>query len=438
MSREPWFAAVTLSLLAAQARADGFRVVQGGRSLGNCGAGSAAAAEDASTVFHNPAGMARIRDGFVQQVDAIDVNLDFDDRGTRGATGLRPGGGDGRHAGGVAPVAALFGVTHLSDEVAIGVGLTSPFGLTTDYGETWVGRYHSTQSSLRTLDLSPCVAWRASGSFAVGAGIDLQWASAELSNAVDFGSVAEDEFGEDLAHSLGLRAGKDDGRATLRGDSFGVGGTAGLLWQPDACTRVGLTYRSAVHHELDGEAHFVLPRDAQRLRLGGYFLDTGAAAEISMPETVSLGFVRSVQRDVDVLAGVDWTRWSRFDTLDVDFDNPKQEDSSQPQRWHDTFRPAAGLTWRADERWTLRTGAAWDPSTVSDSDRRPRAPDAPRLSVSAGVGYRISEFASIDLVWLHAWGRDVPVDLDEEHAGRLRGEYSTSLDYVSLQLTIEF
>jgi long-subunit fatty acid transport protein len=94
--------------------------------------------------------------------------------------------------------------------------------------------------------------------------------------------------------------------------------------------------------------------------------------------------------------------------------------------------------WRPDATWTFRTGAAWDPCAVSDAERRPRDPDTARFSLAFGVGVRLGERTQLDFSYLHAWGKDAPIDVEDPFAGRLTGNTSTDLDYLSLQLTILF
>ncbi len=432
-------AAAATAATTATARADGFRILQGGPSIGNAGAGSAAAAEDPSTAFFNPAGMTSVRRGAAVQVNAIDVGLRFDDDGSRGARSGRPlSGGNGREAGVGALAPGAFAVAPLGERWACGIAVTSPFGLETDYGTEWVGRYFATRSLLQTLDVAPSLAWRASDRLSIGAGVDFQALRADLGNAIDFGAVAVNSLGEDRARALHLTPQRDDGSARLTGESFAVGANAGLLWRASERTRIGLTWRSAVRHDIEGDAEFTVPRDARRLRLGGYFVDTDASSEITLPEVASIGVVHAIDRAWTAVAGADWTRWSRFQTLDIRFANPRQEALVEDENWRDTLRPAAGLVYRPDAKWTFRVGASYDPSTVADSDRHARSPDVERITLAAGVGVRLSESATLEVQYLHAWGHEATIDVRSRDQGHLVGSYRTSVDYASVQLTLDW
>jgi long-chain fatty acid transport protein len=438
-------AACVVLAFAARASADGFRIQQGGPSIGNSGAATAATAEDPTTIFANPAGMTRLpARAAAALVSAIDVQIQFRDKGTTIGTGARATGGNGPDAGGIAAVPAAFVSWPINERFTCGFGLTAPYGLVTDYGDHWVGRYHATKSSLSTVDLSPCVAWKVSDALSIGAGLDVQYLKAELDNALDLGTIAKNDFHiQDPEGTLGLTPGHSDGKASLQGDSFGFGGVFGVLWQADARTRFGFSFRSKVAHHVDGKATFDLsPGLAHRFQEAGLFRDTGARTTLTLPETASVGVVRDLGRGVDALLGADWTNWSRFRTLDVDFANPKQPGVLEQEQWRDGIRPAAGLTWRPDAKWTLRTGAAWDRAVAPDAYRRPRLPDNSRYSVSLGVGVKLSERATLDVEYLHAWIPRTNIDItsDDKHhdAGRLVGSYRESVDILSVQLTLAF
>ncbi len=69
------------------------------------------------------------------------------------------------------------------------LGVNAPFGLETDYNDGWVGRYHALQTQLSTLNVNPTIAFEPIPGLSFGAGLQLQYADAKLSNAVDFGTI---------------------------------------------------------------------------------------------------------------------------------------------------------------------------------------------------------------------------------------------------------
>jgi Outer membrane protein transport protein (OMPP1/FadL/TodX) len=126
-----------------------------------------------------------------------------------------------------------------------------------------------------------------------------------------------------------------------------------------------------------GDGNFTLDAAGTGQRLVNatcLFQDTNFKANVTTPETASFGIYHDISPEWAIMGEAAWTRWSRFRHLT---DNPAQPNSVTDEDWNDTWFFAAGLTWRPDERWTLRGGAAFDqdPSRnrthAAPSDKRP-------------------------------------------------------------------
>ena len=120
---------------------------------------------------------------------------------------------------------ALHGSIALGDHWHLGLSVTSPWGLVTRYSVDFIGRYHALTSSLRTLNIVPSVSWRPQPNLAIGAGLQIQYADARLSQAVDFGAVG---FLNPALRRAGYHPGAADGRTTVTGDDVAVGWQAGI------------------------------------------------------------------------------------------------------------------------------------------------------------------------------------------------------------------
>ncbi|MBP6195472.1 MAG: outer membrane protein transport protein, partial [Methyloversatilis sp.] len=98
------------ALLSGQAMAAGFAVQnQNGAGTGVAFAGAAAMAEDASTIYFNPAGMTYLPPGHSISAAGTLLNrsLRFDDRGSN-ALGPFPLGDDGGQGGGMSLIPAAY------------------------------------------------------------------------------------------------------------------------------------------------------------------------------------------------------------------------------------------------------------------------------------------------------------------------------------------
>lgn len=421
------------------AESGGFKVIQGGPPIGEAGAGSAAGSRDASTAWFNPAAMTLVcPDTVTVATSLIMPSGHYRDEGSTNALGGPLGGDTDVRTGVSAFLPNLYFVHAIGERARIGLTLTSPFGLSNDYPDDWVGRYHATKSSMSSVDIGLAAAYRVDHRWSVGAGVDVQYLEARLDNAIDFGLIGLQALGPAGAAAVGLAPGQDDGSVSVRGSDWSAGWNAGVLFEPCAETRIGLTWRSSVEHRLEGRADFDVPADAAPLLAGGAFQDTGVRSKIELPETLSLGFTRDFGRRWTLLAGVEWTRWSRFEELRMRFDNPNQSDSVQPERWEDAWRFALGLQFRPDDRWTLRAGAAFDQSPVPSDTRTPRLPDADRLWTAVGVSCRVAGGVSVDLSWLHEFVEDAKIrQTDFPVRGNLLGTTESSVDYLSLSVSID-
>ena len=409
---------------------------QSASALGNAFAGGAAAAEDPSYMFFNPAALARQgATQFVAVATYVQPMTQLDVKDARTAAGVPIGGGNGGsdvtddHL-----VPALYLVADLSrhgevvDNLKAGLAVTTPFGLETDYNPGWAGRYHALQSKLRAVNLNPTIASDLVDGLSVGVGLQAQHADAELSNAIDFGSI-----GAGLPPLAPFaRPTLQDGKVRVKGDDWSFGWTAGMLYEPFAGTRVGIAYRSNIRHELDGDARFRLDQagiGAAVSRATGAFKDTSAEATLETPETVTVGLYQEIDAQWSVMADAAWTRWKCVDELRVRFGNPAQPDAVTDTDWKDTWFIAAGVTYRPADAWAIRAGFAYDESPVPSRTRTPRVPDNDRYWASVGASYRPADQVDFSLGYTHIFGTGASIDLTADGTGnRSKGSLSSDVD----------
>jgi long-chain fatty acid transport protein len=435
--------------LGHEAWASGFSIIeQSARGLGHAFAGEAGTAEDATTIYFNPAGLTRFPGTQIVAGGRLFVtSIDFKNQGSSvnpalGGEPLR--GGNGPNGGEVDVVPSLF-VTHgLSPRWRVGLGVYAPFGATTKYDRDWVGRYHADESELETININPTAAFKVFDWLSLGAGLDIQYAKVKLTNALDLGSVCEiyiSQVGLNPGDCprLGLAPQEADGFVEVTGDSWSVGYNLGLLFEAGEHTRLGVAFRSKVDHTLKGNAEFTIPEKAKILQATGALTNTGARLGMTLPETVELGAFHEINAQWAAMAGIAWTHWARFDELIITFDNPAQPPAVQPESWDDTIRYALGLRYFPAPDWTLRAGTAYDNTPVPNSLRRTaRIPDADRYWVAVGTGYRASEHLRFDFGYAHVFSPDVSIDNPDENTGDiLRGKFAVGGDILSLQLTYD-
>ena len=422
-----------VSSINCSALASGFSITeQSIENLGNAASGGAALAEDASTIFYNPAGLTRLSGNSLEAAGYIIFSeINFQNQGSTTATGSLLSGGDSAEGGTNTFIPNLYGYLSVSETLKLGIGVTPPFGLATDYGSDWVGRYQAVESTLKTVNINPSVAWKFSDTLSVGAGLNFQYADAELSNDIDFGLI-----GQGLG--LGTQSQQLDGFVEISGDDWSMGYNLGFLYEPTQTTRIGLAYRSGVNHTLEGDADFTVPEAASVLASTGQFNDGDAEADLDLPDYLALSIYQKISDRWAIMGDITWTNWSRFEELRIEFDNPAQADTVEPENWEDTFRFGLGINYLPSDKLTLRTGIAYDPTPVEDEFRTARIPDSDRLWLAFGSSYRVSNSFELDFAYVHIFSADSSIDNSTPTGGNLNGEFESNADIVSLGLSWKF
>ncbi len=392
---------LALAGFADLTQAAGFALIeQSASGLGNAYAGQAASAQDASTIFFNPAGMTLLPDRQLVLAGHL-IKPQFKFNGT-----VNPaiGGGNGGDAGDLTLVPNTYFAYRLTPDVYLGIGVNAPFGLKTEYDNTWKGRTQAIKSEVKTINLNPSIAWKASESLSLGAGIDIQYAEATLSSATGVG----------IPPPVG----------TIKGNDYGWGFNLGALWQLSDATRVGLAYRSEVDYTLKGS-----------FKVNGVTVVDPIHAGLTLPDSASLSLFHKLNPQWDLLADVSWTGWSDFDALRI-VNASGGPVSTTIENWDDTYRYSLGANYHFSDRLTLRGGVAYDQAPVSDAYRTARIPDGDRTWVAFGGQYRLSDRSTLDFGYAHLFIRDTRIN--KVDGVTLSGTYEGSVDILSAQLTHNF
>jgi long-chain fatty acid transport protein len=433
--------AVTAALgcgLVAQAHAAGFMIVeQSVHEVGRAVSGATAAADNLGTIFFNPAGITHFEG--TQGAAAMHVIMPSAEFTGTGATnfpappGLAVTGGN-NETDEVGLVPNLYVVTDINEDMKFGLGINAPFGLVTEYDPTWVGRYHAIRSDLKTININPTLGYQASDRLSLGFGISAMHADVELTNAVD-GVAAAFSLGFCPSPlpvcSLAPGSGAADGLVKLSGDSWGFGFNLGALYEISDATRIGISYRSKVKHTLEGTAGTSV--------LGLQTSDL-IEADLTLPDTLSVGMYHRYDSGWAVMADIAWTNWSEFDELKVVSRTTGQPLLVQPERWNDSWRYSLGLEYAPVGAWTFRGGVAFDETPIPNAElRTPRIPGEDRTWLSFGASYAMGENMSLDIAYAHLFVDDSQINNTDETFGyTLTGQYENTVDILSAQLNYTF
>jgi long-chain fatty acid transport protein len=392
------------------AHASGFAITaQGTRALGSAFAGQAAL-DDASTVWFNAAAMGQVRTSTASiAVNVIDTAFSFDNAASSGAYALPTAFDD--DGGGTHPVPQIYLVSTAGERLRLGLGLNLPFGLATEYDAGWRGQFVALKSEARAFNVNPSVAWRVGTRLWVGAGLDWQHFTAELTN---FAGPA--------------------GEVRLKASDSGWGYNLGVHYGAPDSLRAGIAYRSKISYSLRGDATFS----------AAAALDGGARAALTVPENLAINFALPIGERWELHADATWTRWSRLEELVVRRTTASPLGASGsvlsvlPFDWRNAHFLAIGGAYRLRPGVALRAGLAHDPRVSGDAERTARLPDQSRLLVAVGATWEL-DAGTLDVAVGHEFVRDAAVNNTVAGVpGALVGSFDNRADVVSLQYSRRF
>jgi len=409
--------AVALILAAGDALASGFQLQeQTASGLGLAYSGMAAATQDASTAFWNPAGMAFLPDSEVTvAAHYIDPSFRFSSAGGPPSGSSYDALGNGGDGGVPTWVPALYGRTHLTPRLTAGLSINSPFGLSTEWDSQWAGMFHAIRSKVETLNINPVAAWQVNDFLSVAGGVSYQRLKATLTNAVT---------------PLILTA-----QGRVDGSDWGWGWNVGALADSGQGTRVGLTYRSSISYRIAGQLGFNNPV------LAG--LDSGAAANLKLPQVASIAIAQQITPKLRVLGDFTWTGWNSVRALTVVATTGPAAGfpvSSDALNFKNSWRAGIGGEYQLNHLWLLRAGTAYDRSPVQDEFRTPRLPDDDRTWLAAGARLQATERWSFDFGYAYLWVKSAPSMLAPAGPvpGALIGTYHSNTSIFGVQTSLQF
>jgi long-chain fatty acid transport protein len=458
---------LTTALLAAfagQAGASGFALIeQNASGLGNAYSGAAAVAEDASTIFFNPAGMTRLAGRqTVGALTAVKPSAEFSIGGTQAAVPPFTGPGalpplqtngctnNGGQAGDWGFPISGYLSWQLTPQLWAGVGVGAPFGLKTEWDSGWVGRFHAIKSEVMSVNINPSVAWKVNEMFSVGGGISAMYFDAELTSAVNYSAAAVQAGAGGLINAAscpgsGPGPANCEGQVKVKGDDWGWGWNLGAMINFTPNTRVGLAYRSKVEQKLSGDASF----SNRPAFLAAAIPNSGVSAEVKLPDSFSVAVAHSMDR-WQFLADYTWTGWDSIKDLSIYRTGSTSCClTSVPLNFKDSWRVGFGVNYQLNPEWKLRGGIAYDKTPVQDAYRTPRLPDQDRTWLSIGAQWLVSKQLAVDFGYAYLFISDassnlpsvepsVPSGFSNPPKGNLIGTYSANVNILGVQARFNF
>jgi long-chain fatty acid transport protein len=398
----------------------------GSSDVGLAGAGYAARAEDAATVFTNPAGMTRIdQPSFMVGAQPIYLSLEFSpDGNTSAAAGTLPGGAaaeDGDASGWI-PAGGLYYVHPVNDRLRLGLAVTGNFGLALDYEDDWVGRYYIQEVTLQAAGIQPAIAWKANDWLSVGLGVAALYGVTEEKIAVN-----------NIAPALA------DGKLEISDEDWTVQFNLGLLVEPHEGTRFGLTYLSEADLDFSDRIEFSGLGPGLEAALGNRgLLDAKLDIGMTMPQAVMFSVYHEFSDRLALMANLGWQDWSQFGRVDVSVDSDTTTSLTKDLDYQDTWHVALGAQYHLSDVWRLTGGVAYDSAMMDEEDVTPALPVGETWRFGLGTRYAWSPDVSFSGAYELAWSGDIDMDVERGPlAGRVSGTYEDVALHV-VCLTVEW
>lgn len=398
-------------LTAGPVQAAGFGIFeQGSKAMGMAGAFTAQA-DDPSLLFHNAGGL-----GFVEERQ-ISTGLTWIRGDKAEFEGANPFPGEGyRHEQeGLSEFPPhLYWVQPINETWKFGLGVFAPFGLTTEWEnpDQFAGRFLSTRAALRSFDVNPTLGWQVTDNFGIGIGAVARFSDVELSRHIP----AINPFTQRVADVGRLELGSDFGT--------GYGFNVGLLHKVNNSFSWGLSYRSKVEIDYEGEARVdqVLTGNAQfdaavrnQIPFGR---DLPVETTIEFPDMASLGLAFSLTPNLLLETDANWTGWSTFAEVPINFTGTTTggagnslPDAEIPEDWDDAYNYRAGLRWSSSATTQWRIGYVFDETPQPEEAVSPLLPDSDRTGFTLGYGYNPAGGLGFDVALMY-------LDFDERTRAR--------------------
>jgi len=303
-----------------------------------------ATANSPAAVYYNPAGLSQI-DSISSSVGVYAIRLGND---------AEVAGSNHEADREWQPVPHVYVVKPINDRIRLGLGLNSPFGLGTDWGDDTPFRTSGIEALIVNVSLWTTLSYKINDSLSIGAGFSLNYLDADLRQGIEAPGRGDFQF---------------------EGDDISLGYILALHWQPHEQHALGAVYRSHNDYNLSGQATTSIP-------VGTRVLRESANLDFVTPEVVSVGYSYRPNERWNIELNVDWIGWDRLNapTLSTDSGN-----LSVPFNWESSFIYSLGASYRMGNGYTISAGYNYNENSQPDEDFTPLVSDADRHWVNFGL-----------------------------------------------------
>jgi len=279
----------------------------------------------------------------------------------------------------------------ISKNINIGLAVSVPYGLATEYSDSWSGAAYAVESEIKSILVNPVVSYNINNKLSLAFGTGIQQISLFLTSNI--GSPVE-----------------------IKGDDVGYGFNTGLIYKINSELTFGLSYNSKITHKI---------KDGDLLLTTNMKFDSS----ITMPESANLGLSYDLGKNTKVFYDLAWVRWSRITDVVI------TDQIALNLQWKDSWKNAIAIDHKLNKDFAIKGGFAYETAAV-DKNREPRTPGSDKYWLSLGTQYKINEDSTINFAYIHQFLKSSRVDLVTPAV--LSAKYDVDVDIISIGYKINF
>jgi len=423
--RKLFYTLIVLSIYSFQLYASGFQINENGTRAMGMGGAFVGLADDPSAVYFNPAGITQLS-GLRFSIGATYI------KPSSTFTGPSPSKTESKLKDRFFYPANFYATYEAGNDFWLAFGFNDPFGLGTEWEDNWVGKYRTTKTEIRTFNFSPTVAYKINDQLSAAAGITVSYADVIIERKIPV-----------VIQGNAL----PDAKLSLDGNSTSVGFSLGLLYKATKELSLGLAFHSQIKYKMKGDATTTLgagtPSQYQAALLAA--MPKGKiSAPLTTPMVATFGLAYHPCACWTVTGDFQYNGWSSYDKLEVTFDDlPKgsTNPSVSVRDFENSFIARLGGEYKVNDPLSLRAGFLYDKNPVKDERLDPTLPDADRIGLNIGIGYKITECLSVDFAYFYLMFMERTIDNSQEaiilptySSTVLNGKYNTYSHLIGLNI----
>lgn len=305
----------------------------------------------------------------------------------------------------------FYGAGKITDKLAVGLGVYTPFGTSTKWDDDWAGQMLIQNISLQAIYYQLTASYQINEKIGIGAGFVYATGKVKLNKALPY----------------------NNSEVNLEGNTSNIGFNVGIYFKPNDKFSFGIDYRSKIIMKMeDGDATFTVPSALS----SNLPKDNKFDSELPMPANLDFGLAFNVNEKLTLAAEVNWVMWSTYDSLIFTFkESGDLLNTANPREYKDSWIIRIGGQYKLNDKLTFRAGGYYDPTPTNEKYFNPETISLNTTGLTLGLSYQPIENLIIDLSYLHLFGQEAEKAYEPDN---FSGKYKTQVSIPGIGISYSF